>query len=128
MRDDRPLQRAELFDLAQHLRGVGLEALRLRRDPRFDGRHYSPPSGDSAAGVSARWKPSKAGADLYSPISISALPSAAPPSMASVTPVMNAAAGLSRKQIAALTSASVPSRRSGTWFLSWGTIAFAAPS
>ena len=52
----------------------------------------------------------------------------AAPSIGSVTPVMKAAASLKRKQIAALTSASVPSRRSGTWSLSFGISAFTAPS
>ena len=76
---------------------------------------------------SARWKPSK-GSDLsWSRLGNSGLPSGAPPSMASVTPVMKAAPGLSRKQIAALTSASAPRRRSGTWFFSFGISDFVRP-
>jgi hypothetical protein len=56
-----------------------------------------------------------------------ALPSEAAPSICTVMPVMKAAPGLSRKTMAALISASVARRRSGTCWRSCGIRALTAP-
>ncbi|MCY1456626.1 hypothetical protein D9M71_738600 [compost metagenome] len=55
-------------------------------------------------------------------------PRLAAPSMRRVLPLTNAAAGLSRKTIAALTSDSVPMRLSGTCSRRVGITALKAPS
>jgi hypothetical protein len=66
-------------------------------DQGRDDRHQS---SFSTSGVTPRWKPSKGAERLWSAIGNSGVSSGAPPSMASVTPVMKAAPGESRKQIA----------------------------
>ena len=82
----------------------------------------------STSGVTARWKPSNGW--LLSCLAnghTDALPSDAAPSICTVMPLMKAAPGDSSYTMAALTSASVPMRCSGTWALSSGIVCFIAP-
>ena len=135
MRDHGPFKAAEFFHPRQKMRGVGLEGFRLRRYPRGDQPAWAASSTahclSSFFSISGVWRdgsPRNSGAGSYRAHIHQRITRGAAPSMGKVTPEMKAAPSLNRKQIAALTSASVPRRLSGTWSLSFGISAFTAPS
>ena len=91
--DDLCLERADFTEPRVHAFRAGLEGRALRVDRGGDDGHYF-----STSGPTERWNPSKGTERSWSRLGNTALPSEAPPSIWSVTPVMNAGPGTEQEK------------------------------